>query len=154
MTEATQLFADDFELGARYSGAQKQLTEECFRQFADMTGDAHPIHYDATYAAQTRFGRPLAHGLLLMGMTALGATLLSPRLEKSMIAFLDQGARFLKPGFLGDTVTSAFEVSEVTLKSNGDTGTVRFAVSLTNQNGETLLEGHHLYLLRRRPVSN
>lgn len=149
---ADQLFADDFKPGARYEGATTALTQESFRHFADMTGDAHPIHYDAAYAAETRFGRPLAHGLLLMGMTALGATPLSGRLEEAMVAFLDQGCRFLRPAFVGDTVTSAFEVAEATVKPDRDTGVVRFAVTLTNQDGDILLEGHHLYLLRRRPA--
>ena len=44
-----------------------------------MTGDAHPIHYDDDYAAKTRYGKRLAHGLLVMSMTALGATSMSPR---------------------------------------------------------------------------
>lgn len=152
MAETTQLYAEDFTVGARYGGATNALTEESFRHFADMTGDAHPIHYDADYAAKTRFGRPLAHGLLLMGMTALGATPLSDRLEASMVAFLDQGCRFLRPAFVGDTVTSVFEVGEVTLKPDRDTGIVRFAITLDNQDGDILLEGHHLYLLRRRPA--
>ena len=147
-----QLYAEDFAVGDKFAGATTTLTEESFRHFADMTGDAHPIHYDAAYAAGTRFGRPLAHGLLLMGMTALGATPLSGQLEEAMVAFLDQGCRFLKPAFVGDTVTSTFDVSDVTLKPDRDTGTVRFAIALTNQDGEILLEGHHLYLLRRRPA--
>ena len=152
MAATGQLFAEDFSVGDRYDGATTALTEDSFRHFADMTGDAHPIHYDAAYAAATRFGKPLAHGLLLMGMTALGATPLSDRLEDAMVAFLDQGCRFLKPAFVGDTVTSTFEVSEVTLKPGRDTGIVRFAITLANQDGDTLLEGHHLYLLRRRPA--
>jgi 3-hydroxybutyryl-CoA dehydratase len=152
MSQPEQLYADDFGPGERFEGAANDLTEESFRHFAEMTGDAHPIHYDAAYAAKTRFGRPLAHGLLLMGMTALGATPLSDRLTDAMVAFLDQGCRFLKPAFVGDTVTSAFEVAEVKIKPDRDTGIVKFSVTLTNQEGETLLEGHHLYLLRQRPA--
>ena len=152
MAQAGQLFADDFSPGDRFEGAVNHLSDESFRHFADMTGDAHPIHYDAAYAAETRFGKPLAHGLLLMGMTALGATPLSDRLEDAMVAFLDQGCKFLKPAFVGDAVTSAFEVAEVSVKPDRDTGIVKFKVTLSNQNGETLLEGHHLYLIRRRPA--
>ncbi len=152
MPQADQLFAEDFEIGARFEGATNPVSEDSFAAFAGMTGDAHPIHYDQAYAEQTPLGGRVAHGLLLMSMTALGATPLSARLNDAMVAFLDQGCRFLKPVFIGDAVTSSFEVAEVTLKPGRDTGIVRFAVTLTSRAGETVLDGHHLYLLRRRPA--
>lgn len=36
--------------------------------FADLTGDDNPIHVDPEYASQTRFGKPIAHGVLLLGI--------------------------------------------------------------------------------------
>lgn len=116
-----------------------------------MTGDAHPLHYDAEYAKKTPFGKPLAHGLLLMSMTALGATPLSAHVEGSMVAFLEQGGKFMKPVLEGDTVSPVLEVEEARPTSNPDTGIVRFAVRLTNQRGEVVLAGFHTYLIKRRP---
>ena len=36
-----------------------------FARFAAISGDDNPIHLDAEFAARTRFGRPVAHGMHL-----------------------------------------------------------------------------------------
>jgi 3-hydroxybutyryl-CoA dehydratase len=90
MTEKPkQLYWDDFQLGQVYAGQSRTLDEAAFTMVAKVTGDAHPIHYDREYAMKTRFGECVAHGLLVMSVTALGATPLSDRLEESMIAFVE-----------------------------------------------------------------
>ena len=100
---APQYWFEDFTLGRQFSGTSHALDDAAFNQFAQMTGDAHPLHYDAEYAKKTPFGKPVAHGLLLMSMTALGATPLSDNVEASMVAFIEQGGKFLKPVLVGDT---------------------------------------------------
>lgn len=147
-----QYWFEDFTPGRRFPGTAHALDDGAFRQFAQMTGDAHPLHYDAEYAKKTAFGKPLAHGLLLMSMTALGATPLSAHVEDSMVAFLEQGGKFLKPVLVGDTVTPMLEVEEARATSNPGNGIVRFAARLTNQRGEVVLAGFHTYLIKRRPA--
>jgi 3-hydroxybutyryl-CoA dehydratase len=150
MDRAPQLFADDLVTGFRFRGEAKTLTADMFAQFATMTGDAHPIHYDETYAKGTRFGRPLAHGLLLTSLTALGATSLSRSVEDSMVAMLEQRMQFLRPAFVGDVVVPEFEVVSMEPTGSGRTARVEMAVRLLNDAGEPVIEGRHAYLLRRR----
>ncbi len=147
MTGLTQLYFEDFAPGQTYPGQRRALGEEEFRLFAAITGDAHPIHYDADYAARTRFGKRVAHGLLVMATTALGATALSDRLRESMVAFLGQDCRFLKPVLIGDAVRTELEVEAVERKSGG-LGMVRFIVRAVLDSGEVALTGHHSYLLK------
>jgi acyl dehydratase len=147
---APQLWYEDFTQGRQFPGPAHVLDAAAFGMFAKMTGDAHPLHYDAEYAKKTAFGAPLAHGLLLMSMTALGAQPLSGQVEDSMVAFLEQGGKFLKPVLLGDTVTPSMEVEEARPTRNPQNGIVRFAVRLTNQRGEVVLQGFHTYLIKRR----
>ncbi len=149
-----QLYADDFRVGDRFHGPEHRLDVKSFRRFAELTGDAHPLHYDEAYAANTRFGRCVAHGLYLMALTALGATAMSPRLENAMVAMVDQGCSLVSPAFPGDSVRCEYEVSAVKSNPESATALVRFTVPLLNQSGETLLEGHQSYLLRRRPDSS
>ena len=52
---ATSKYFEDFELGETYESRATTLTEEHFLSFAEITGDAHPIHYDDTYAKKSRF---------------------------------------------------------------------------------------------------
>jgi len=143
-----QLYFDDFKLGDRFSSPGHTLGEAHFLLFAGLTGDNHPIHYDEDYARRTGFGVRVAHGLLVMAMSALGASAQSQRLEASMIAFVEQGCRFRKPVLLGDTVHAEFEVAGLERKS--DRGVLRLRITLLNQRGEEVVEGHHVYLLRCR----
>jgi acyl dehydratase len=148
MEGSGQLYFDDFEPGDRWQSPGRTIGDAHYVLFAGLTGDNHPIHYDEEYARRTRFGGRVAHGLLVMAMTALGASPLSARLEESMIAFAEQGCRFLTPVLLDDTIHTEFEVSG--LEKKGDRGVVRLAVKVVNQRGETVLTGHHVYLVKCR----
>jgi acyl dehydratase len=124
----------------------KTLTDAHFLFFAGLTGDNHPIHYDVEYARAKGFEKPLAHGLLLAAMTALGATPASPKLDG--FVFVEQGSRFLKPAVVGDTIHPRLEVERVW--TEGKRSYVRLATSIRNQRNETLLEGFHVYSVRAR----
>ncbi|MCX7200266.1 MAG: MaoC/PaaZ C-terminal domain-containing protein [Proteobacteria bacterium] len=150
-TGDSQLYFEDFAPGQHWPGQERRLDGAAFRAFATLTGDAHPIHYDADYARGTRFGAPVAHGLLVAAIGALGATALSPRLESSMVAFLEQGMRFLAPVLEGDTVRTAFEVESTRPSRDGSRGVVRFIVRVSNAAGTLVAEGFHAYLISGRP---
>jgi acyl dehydratase len=147
----TQRWFEDFTVGDRFASPSKTLTDAHFLFFAGMTGDAHPIHYDDEYAKGTRFGRRLAHGLLLTSLTAVGASTLAPIIEASIVAFLEQRTRFRAPAFIGDTLKPAHEV--VALERRRSAGLLTQRVTLTNQRGETVLEGEHRYLIAYRPAA-
>ncbi len=148
---SAQRFFEDFTLGDRFQSPSKTLTDAHFLFFAGMTGDAHPIHYDDEYAKRTRFGKRLAHGLLLTSMTAVGASPLAPTLEASIVAFVEQRTRFLLPAFIGDTLLPEHEV--VGLERKRSAGLMTLRVTLTNQRGETVLDGEHRYLIAFRPAA-
>ncbi|MGD9924401.1 MAG: MaoC family dehydratase, partial [Pseudorhodoplanes sp.] len=90
-----QLFFDDFVLGQKFSGASRLVSQHDVIAFSELTGDKHPIHYDADYASKTRFGRPIVHGLHLMSLSAVGASALSDQIVESLIAVVVQGGRCL-----------------------------------------------------------
>jgi len=144
-----QRWFEDFKPGDRFESPGKTLTDAHFMFFAGMTGDAHPIHYDDEYAKTTRYGRRLAHGLLLTSLTALGASTLAPILEASIVAFVEQTTRFRAPAFLGDTLKPRHEVRGLERKRSA--GLLTLLVTLTNQRGETVLDGEHRYLIAYRP---
>ena len=148
MTTARQLYFEDFALGDRFHSPSRTLNDAHFMFFAGLTADNHPIHYDDEYAKHTRWGRRLAHGLLLTSLTAVGASTLSPLVEESMIAFLEQTTRYLGPAFVGDTIAPEHEVIGLERKRSGGLLTLR--VTLSNQRGETILDGQHRYLIRYR----
>jgi acyl dehydratase len=62
-----------------------------------------------------------------------------------MLAFVDHRP-ILKSAYPGDTLYPSLRISD--LKRQRTTGVVTMAASVTNQRGETVLEGEHVYLLK------
>ena len=131
----------EIEEGQVFSTPSKTLTDAHFLFFSGLTGDNHPIHYDVEYAKSTKFGAPLAHGLLLAGMTALGGSDASFQIDG--FVFIEQGSRFLKPVTVGDTIRTELTVEKIW--QEGKRRFVRFATAIINQRDEAVLEGFHIY---------
>ncbi|HKJ00497.1 MAG TPA: MaoC/PaaZ C-terminal domain-containing protein [bacterium] len=142
-----QLHFEDFRTGTVYESPPRTFTEQDFLAFQALTGDDHPIHYDLEYCRRRGHPERLAHGLLVMAHTVLGASTLAPQLHESMVAFLEQSGRFLRPVYLGDTLQGRLIV--VDLKAQRTTGLVGLRAELHNQRGEQVLEGRHVYLVKR-----
>lgn len=99
---------DSLEVGASFR-IDRLVTADDVQTFADVTGDDNPLHLDPEYAAGTRFGKPIAHGVLLLGIISkvLGRDYPGP----GSIAVSIQ-AKFLRPVVVGSTVTVEVRVAE------------------------------------------
>jgi acyl dehydratase len=126
----------------------RTMTEAVFLAFQGASGDAHPVHYDVEYCRARGMPGLLAHGLQTLAQTAPGAGLFPYLVEESLVGFIEQSSRFLKPVFAGDTVYPALEIDELT--PNRSTGVVGFKTTVHNQRRELVLEGRQRYLLRKR----
>jgi acyl dehydratase len=145
-----QKFFEDFQIGETYQIPSKTIHDGHFLFFAGLTGDAHPIHYDDEYCKKHQFGKRVAHGLLLTTMTALGGSTLSGYVQDSMVALLSQSSSFLKPVFIGDTIYPELEIRELIPKQ--ENGVVKVRAMIRNQKGEKVLEGEHVYLIKKKPA--
>jgi acyl dehydratase len=103
------------------------------RAFAELTGDYNPIHFDADYARQTVFGKPIVHGPLVL---TLVTTLFAKELPGPGSVYLSHDIRFVRPVYYGDAVTATLEVTGVSEK-----GHIFIHTACMNQNGESILEG-------------
>ena len=110
------------------------ISDETIRTFAEVTGDTNPVHLDDDYAAGTRFGRRIAHGMIAAGLVS--ATLAND-LPGPGSVYLGQTLKFILPVFLGDTVTATVEVLSV----RSDKPIVTLSTVCTNQNDEVVMEG-------------
>ncbi|HEY4747257.1 MAG TPA: hypothetical protein VIH38_06820, partial [Steroidobacteraceae bacterium] len=84
-------------------------------------------------------------------LTAIGASTLGPLLEESIVAFVEQTARFRAPVFVGDTIYPEHEV--IALERKRSAGLLTLRVALRNQRSEVVLEGEHRYLIAYRPAA-
>lgn len=58
---------DSLAVGDSFSLTRTITTDEV-RTFADLTGDENPLHVDPEYAEDTRFGKPIVQGVLLLAV--------------------------------------------------------------------------------------
>lgn len=118
------------------------ITDEMVRTFATLTGDANPVHLDEAYAATTRFGKRIAHGML-------AASLISAALANDLpgpgTVYLSQTLQFKAPVYLGDTITAVIEVKSV----REDKPIATLITTCINQDNVVVLEGEAAVLFKK-----
>ena len=144
-----QMFYEDLEIGLVRKTMGRTITEADVVLHAGQTGDLFPHHMDAEWCATQPFQKRIAHGTLVMSI-AVGMTAgdINPR----AISYGYDKVRFIRPVFLGDTITVR---AEATGKSDHRTkpdqyGYLEEYVTATNQVGETVIALVHLYLVEKR----
>lgn len=110
------------------------ITDERIRQFAAASGDLNSIHLDEAAAAQTRFGRRIAHGMLT---ASLISAVLGNDLPGVGSIYLSQSVKFKAPVFLGDTITARVTVTAY----REDKRIATLKTDCLNQDGQLVLEG-------------
>ncbi len=106
---ADQLYLEDMEPGLTRSFSRVVGDKE-IEQFGALSGDRNPIHFDDAYAAGTRFGGRIAHGMLC---AAFISKLLGMHLPGIGAVYLGQTLKFRAPVRPGDEVTVTGTVREV-----------------------------------------
>jgi acyl dehydratase len=145
----TERWFEDYRIGESRTTTGRTITEADIVLHAGQTGDFFPHHMDAEWMATQPAGQRIAHGTLVLSV-AVGMTAgdINPR---SMSYGYDK-IRFIKPVFIGDTVTVTAEITEKSdHKRMPDThGYVHELVTVNNQHGKTVLVLTHLYLVNKR----
>jgi len=149
---AEQRWFEDFIVGERFVLPSRTQTSAIFAAFQTASGDTHPLHYDVEYCRARGMPNLLAHGFQTLIHTAPGAGLFPFLVEESLLGFLEQSSRFLKPVYADDTLYPALEVTE--LVAGRTTGVVTLRSTVFNQRRELVLEGMQRFLVRRKPLGS
>jgi 3-hydroxybutyryl-CoA dehydratase len=102
-----QIAFEDLEVG-QTAEIEHVVSEESVKNFAALTGDTNPIHLSEAYAANTRFGGRIAHGLYT---ASLISAVLGTKLPGPGAVYLSQTIKFRAPVRIGDTVTAQVEIT-------------------------------------------
>ncbi len=117
----------------------RTITEADIEAYAALTGDRNPVHLDSAYAARTRFGGRIAHGMLTAGLVS---AVLGMHLPGPGAVYLSQTLTFLKPVHIGDTITATVEVTTY----DAERRRLHLRTYCANQRGETVLDGEAVLL--------
>lgn len=118
-------------VGDRFVSA-RTFTQAEFNAFAALSGDDNPIHVDAEFAAGTRFGRPVAHGMLLYSALC---GFLNGHFPGAIQ--IEQDFMFTVPTFAGEEMMLQAEVMDVMAAENR----IRLKTTITNSRGEITCDG-------------
>ncbi len=126
----------ELEVGKTLLTEARTITLDDIEHFARFTGDTFYAHMDeAAAAANPFFGGRVAHGYLLLSFAA--GLFVDPAPGPVLANYGLDNLRFLKPVKPGDSIRVQLTAKAKTPR-NAQYGEVRWAVTLTNQNQETV----------------
>jgi 3-hydroxybutyryl-CoA dehydratase len=131
------VLASDFDslaIGDSFVTRGRTVTEADVVSFACLSGDMHPQHTDAAWAATSLFGERVAHGMLVASL-ALGLLDFDP--ERVVALRRVRDAVFKRPVSLGDTIHVAGRVDGVD-PLDVTTGLVGVRLDVQNQRARTV----------------
>jgi 3-hydroxybutyryl-CoA dehydratase len=103
------LYFEDLDVGQQAS-LMGTVMNDHVHLFAALSGDTNPIHISEAFAAGTKFGQRIAHGMFT---ASLVSAILGTRLPGPGAVYLSQTIQFLAPVRIGDVVTAKVEVIEL-----------------------------------------
>ena len=134
---------EDLHLGMRET-LMKTVMDSDVVGFARISGDDNPIHLCDTYAAGSRFGERIAHGLYT---ASLISAVLGTRLPGPGAVYRSQTLNFHAPVKIGDVVAVTVEVVELTSQGRRVRLSCEAAVD-----GRIVLDGEAIVSVPSRPA--
>jgi 3-hydroxybutyryl-CoA dehydratase len=141
---------DELETGERFETTGRTITESDLVSFAALTGDRHPLHTDASWAAASPFGKRVAHGMLVLSYT-LGLIPFDPAHVVALRGVDD--VVFKRPTYIGDTIRVEGSVESLEPLESG-MGLVTCRWKVLNERDETLVRAKLQVLWRRQPQTS
>lgn len=137
-----------FQVGDR-AVSSKTVSEGELYLFAGISGDMNPVHVNEQYMSRTGMKHRIAHGLLVFAIASATEYILlshhphAEKMEESGLTYLSYGydkVRFLKPVYIGDTLTSTYEISAVEEEAMRTVADLK----VVNQAGELVFVARHI----------
>ena len=144
-------YFEDYEIGEERTTLGRTITETDIVLHAGQTGDFYPHHMDAEWCKTQEFGQRVAHGTLIF---SIGVGMTAGDVNPRAFSYGYDRLRFIKPVFIGDTITCRVTISEKREHKRPEMGFVVEHLDVINQRGETVLVCDHLLLCERRTVSS
>jgi acyl dehydratase len=132
----------------------KTIGESDVYLFAGITGDFSGNHVNEEFMKRSAYGRRIAHGVLLVGFMSTTSTLMIERCrgtgaDETPVSLGYDRVRFLKPAFIGDTITVTYKIAEIDPERRRS----RSEIEVTNQHGELVAVAQHILKWVKNPAA-
>lgn len=123
----------------------KTVGESDVYLFAGISGDFAPVHVNEEYMKNSAYGRRIAHGVLMVSFMSTTSSLMVQGKSAASdgevpVSLGYDRIRFLKPVFIGDTVTVTYRIAEV----DNERRRSKSDISVVNQDGELVSIAEHI----------
>ncbi len=124
-------------VGDRLPIIRRLVTQEQVEAYARSAKDFNPIHLDEEFASTSRFGRRIAHGMLVL---AFVSEMLETAFPGAYASGGELSVRFKAPVYPGETIETFGQVVSMEHGVEGDG--VRCTVGCRKSDGSEALTGH------------
>jgi 3-hydroxybutyryl-CoA dehydratase len=134
-------FFEELAIGMNAQTSRIVSAEDVLK-FGQASGDMNPVHFDADFAAKSRFGEPIAHGMLTASHISalIGMTLPGPG-----SVYISQSLSFKRPVKIGALVTTEVTITELDDKK----GFVTLS-TICSVEGKAVLSGVAVAMVEKR----
>jgi len=141
-------FFEEYVIGCARRSAGRTITEADIVLHAGQTGDFYPHHVNAEWCATQPIKQRIAHGTLIF---SVGIGMTAGDINPLAISYGYDRLRFLKPVYIGDTITVQATITGKREHSKRiDQGVVIEHIEVVNQRSEPVLVCDHLHLVQRK----
>lgn len=142
-------YFEDYRVGKRFVSEFRQITESDIVDFARLSGDFHPTHFDDEFAKDSFYGERVGHGLLSLSV-AMGLMNQWDYRSRSIMAFIKVTCSFLRPVKINDRIRAVSSILEKREWKRPDKGVVVFDLEIINERGETVAKAEIDELVRKK----
>jgi acyl dehydratase len=145
---------NELEVGAKFVGHGRTLTEADLTLACMLSGDWHPIHADEEWARAHGPGGRIFQGTFGI-LLALGMATTLPRFDDQIVGATGlREWKYRAPLIIGDTVHVETEIGDKRITSDGKRAVVERAFRLVNQKGTLTQEGFAGTMLKLNKQGN
>jgi acyl dehydratase len=141
------LHFEDFTIDLTRQTNGRTITEADIVIHAGQTGDFYPHHMDEEWCKTQPFKTRIAHGTLIFSI-AIGLT--AGQVNEAAMTYGYEGLRFLKPVFIGDTITVSISIKDKRDHKRPGYGLVVESVQAYNQRKELVMVCEHMLMVKKR----
>lgn len=140
-------YFEEFELNERRRTNGRTVTETDIVLHAGQSGDFFPHHMDEAWCKTQPFRKRIAHGTLIF---TIGIGLTADFVNEVSMTYGYDRLRFIKPVFIGDTITAQVTIKDKKDHKKPGFGLVTELVEIQNQEQELVMVCEHLLLVEKK----